>query len=142
MPAPKQPTTFDAHLGTVINSRAFIHGGRQAIADLLGLSTKTVDRKIRGEREFTVRELSLISDLLRTQPEDLVEEALKNYGDGDRQAGFTRLYNEGKDEETETSTNVGDFEEDNFDVTPEGPQEGYALAANKRRKKADTPHAE
>lgn len=38
--------------------------------------------------------------------------------------------------------NVGGVTEDDVHVTPEGPQSGYALAARRGRKKADTPHAE
>ncbi len=37
---------------------------------------------------------------------------------------------------------VGSIDEDDVHVTPEGPREGYALAARRGRKKADQPHAD
>jgi transcriptional regulator with XRE-family HTH domain len=39
-------------------------------------------------------------------------------------------------------SNVGDLTEDDFQVTPEGPQSGYDLAAKRGRKKANQPYAE
>ncbi|CAN7263346.1 helix-turn-helix domain-containing protein [Microbacterium foliorum] len=37
---------------------------------------------------------------------------------------------------------VSDLTEDDFKVTPEGPREGYTLAAKRGRKKANQPYAE
>lgn len=38
--------------------------------------------------------------------------------------------------------NVGDLTEDDIRVTPEGPKQGYALAARRGTKKANQPYAE
>lgn len=38
--------------------------------------------------------------------------------------------------------NVSGLTEDDYTVTPEGPQSGYRLAAKRGRKKADQPHAD
>lgn len=143
MPPIKKPTTFDAHLGLVIHGLAQPHGGRKRIAEEIGVSKKTVDRKITGDG-FTVRELQLIAKLLLTSPEELVERALVNYGDGDRELGFTRLYNEGHPAAEDTSaTDVGDLHEDDYEVTPGETQKAdLALAANRRPKKVDMPYAE
>lgn len=39
-------------------------------------------------------------------------------------------------------SDVGALTEDDVHVTPEGPRDGYALAAKRGRKKANEPHAE
>lgn len=40
------------------------------------------------------------------------------------------------------SANVPDAHEDDYEVTPQGPQSSFGLAAKRGRKKADIPHAE
>lgn len=138
MPAPKKATTFDAHLGKVVNGLAGAHGGREWLAALLDISKKTVDRRVIGATGFTVKELEVIADAVNMPAADIVDVALKNYGDGDRAAGLARLR-----AEDDTPTNVGDVHEDEYEVTPSGPnQSDHALAANTRPKKVNRPAAE
>lgn len=139
MAASKTPTTFDAHLGAVINGLAAAHGGRVWLADLLRTSKKTIDRRMTGDTPLLVKELEIIADAIHSTPEQLVEQALKNYGNGDRDAGFARLRAE---DAAEPMSNVGDSYEDEYDITPGGPKEGLALAANKRPKKVNVPPAD
>lgn len=142
MPAPKKPETFDAHLGAVINGLARPHGGREWLMDLLGVSKKTIDRRMTGENSLLVKELQLVADAVNSTPEDLVEQALRNYGDGDRDAGLAKLHAEARAISDAAAVDVGDVHEDDFVVTPGGPKADLALAANKRPKKVDVPHAE
>lgn len=137
MPAPKKPTTFDAHLGSVINGLAKPHGGRPRLAELLVTSKKTIDRRMAGDIPLLVKELEVIAAHVNASAESMVDQALKNYGDGDRAVGLAKLQ-----AEINPPTNVGDIDEDDFDVTPSGPKADYALTANKRPKKVDTPAAE
>jgi transcriptional regulator with XRE-family HTH domain len=91
MPAPKQPTTFDAHLGSLIADTARRKGGRPFIAKLIGVSVKTVDRRALGDGSYSVKELNIIADALNTTPLALAEQALKNYADGSVEEGMEKL---------------------------------------------------
>lgn len=91
MPAPKKPTTFDAHLGALIADSARRKGGRPFIAQLIGVSTKTVDRRALGDGSYTVKEINLIAAALNTTPTALAEQALKNYADGTVEEGMAKL---------------------------------------------------
>lgn len=94
MPAPKTPSTFDQHLGQVINGLARPRGGRPFLVELLGLSKGTIDRRMSGETAMLARELELIAPALHTTPEAIVSQALRNYGDGDAEAGRRKLAQE------------------------------------------------
>ncbi|WP_396657191.1 hypothetical protein [Microbacterium oxydans] len=91
MPAPKEPTTFDAHLGALIADSARRKGGRPWIAQLIGVSTKTVNRRALGDGGYTVKELQIIADALNTTSAELVEQALRNYSNGTAQDGIDKL---------------------------------------------------
>lgn len=94
MPAPKQPKTFDQHLGQVINGLARPLGGRPYLAELLNLSQGTIDRRMAGDTPTLARELELIAPALHTTAEAIVAQALRNYGDGDAEAGRLKLARE------------------------------------------------
>lgn len=91
MPAPKEPTTFDGHLGSLIADSARRKGGRQFIADLIGVSVKTVNRRALGDGSYTVKELQIIADALNMKPIELVERALRDYGGGTVEEGVSKL---------------------------------------------------
>lgn len=94
MPAPKQPKTFDQHLGQVINGLARPLGGRPYLAELLNLSQGTIDRRMAGDTPTLARELELIAPALHTTAEAIVAQALRNYGGGDAEAGRLKLARE------------------------------------------------
>lgn len=91
MPAPKEPTTFDGYLGSLIADSARRKGGRQFIADLIGVSVKTVNRRALGDGSYTVKELQIIADALNTTSTELVERALRDYSNGSVQDGVSKL---------------------------------------------------
>lgn len=91
MPAPKKPTTFDAHLGALIADSARRKGGRPFIAHLIGVSGKTIDRRALGDGGYTVKELHIIASALNTTATALAEQALKNYADGTVEEGMAKL---------------------------------------------------
>lgn len=94
MLAPKQPKTFDQHLGQVINGLARPLGGRPYIAKVLNVSPGTIDRRMAGDTSLLARELELIAPALHTTSEAIVSQALRNYGDGDAEAGRLKLADE------------------------------------------------
>lgn len=91
MPAPKEPTTFDGHLGSLIADSARRKGGRAFIADLIGVSVKTVNRRALGDGSYTVKELQIIADALNTTSAELVERALRDYSNGTVEEGVAKL---------------------------------------------------
>lgn len=91
MPAPKQPTTFDGHLGALIADSARRKGGRAFLAELIGVSTKTIDRRSLGDGSYTVKEINIIAAALNTTPATLAEQALKNYANGTVEEGMQKL---------------------------------------------------
>lgn len=91
MPAPKKPTTFDAHLGTLIANLADDKGGRPFVASVLGVSLKTIDRRVLGDGSYTVKEVNLIADALHMTYDEIVNLALRKYADGSREDGIRKL---------------------------------------------------
>lgn len=91
MPAPKEPTTFDGHLGSLIADSARRKGGRAFIANLIGVSVKTVNRRALGDGSYTVKELQIIADALNTTSAELVERALRDYSNGTVEEGVAKL---------------------------------------------------
>ena len=94
MPAPKEPTSFDGHLGQLISNLARGKGGRPEIAKLLGVSLKTVDRRSVGDGAYTVRDVHLIADKLNTSYEELINMALRAYSGGSEEDGIRKLIDE------------------------------------------------
>lgn len=91
MPAPKKPTSFDGHLGSIIADSARRKGGRPFIAQLIGVSAKTVDRRALGDGSYSVKELHLIADALNMSATELVERALRDYSNGTPEDGVQKL---------------------------------------------------
>lgn len=109
MPAPKDATTFDGHLGQLISNLARPHGGRKMIADLIGVSTKTIDRRALGDGGYTVRDLHLIAAELHVSAQELIDMALRAYGKGDAAEGLRKLIEvEGVHLVSEPPTNLTD----------------------------------
>lgn len=91
MPAPKEPTTFDGHLGSLIADSARRKGGRAFIAELIGVSVKTINRRALGDGSYTVKELQIIADALNMKSTELVERALRDYSNGTVEEGVAKL---------------------------------------------------
>jgi hypothetical protein len=79
-PKRKPPVTFDEHLGAVIEGVAIPFGGREFLTGLTDWSSKTVDRRIRGQAPFLVSELEVVAHATGTPAHELVGTALRNYG--------------------------------------------------------------
>lgn len=91
MPAPKAPTTFDGYLGAFIADAARRKGGRAFIAELIGVSVKTVNRRALGDGSYTVKELQIIADALNMTSTEIVERALRDYANGSVEEGIEKL---------------------------------------------------
>lgn len=91
MPAPKKPETFDEHVGSVVGGLAHAHGGRPFLVSLLDWSAQTVNRRISGSNGFTVKELQIVALELNSTSEEIVDQALRNYGGGSKDEGMRKL---------------------------------------------------
>lgn len=87
----KLPETFDQHLGSVIDGLAKARGGRPWLASLTDWSEGTVERRVTGRTEFTVKELEIVAAALGSSPSNLVGQALRNYANGSEQDGIAKL---------------------------------------------------
>lgn len=94
MPIRKLPKTFDQHLGSVIDGMAKAKGGRPWLATIAPWSPGTVERRMTGRAEFTVKELEIVANALNTTPALIVSQALRNYADGSEQDGIDKLLRE------------------------------------------------
>lgn len=81
-------------MGSLIADSARRKGGRPFIARLIGVSTKTVDRRALGDGSYSVKELHLIADALNTSVTELVERALRDYANGTVEDGVKKLIEE------------------------------------------------
>lgn len=91
MPPVKKPQTFDEHVGSVVGGLARSHGGRPYLATLLGWSMQTVHRRVSGSHGFTVKELQVIAPAINSTPEEIVDQALRNFGGGSKDEGLRKL---------------------------------------------------
>lgn len=94
MPIQKLPVTFSQHLGSVIDGLAKARGGREWLATLADWSVGTVERRMTGRTEITVKELEIVASALGTTPATIVSQALRNYADGSEQDGIEKLLSE------------------------------------------------
>lgn len=109
MPAPKKPVTFDAHLGSLIASLADDKGGRAFVASVLGVSLKTVDRRVLGDGSYTVKEVTLIAYAMNMTYDEIVDLALRRYSNGSREDGIRKLIDaEGVHLVSEAPVNISD----------------------------------
>jgi hypothetical protein len=90
----KLPVTFDQHLGSVIDGLAKSRGGRPWLATLADWSEGTVERRVTGRTEFTVKELEVVARALHTTPAEIVSQALRAYASGSEQDGIDKLLRE------------------------------------------------
>lgn len=94
MPIRKLPVTFDQHLGSVIDGMAKARGGREWLATLTRWSEGTVERRVTGRAEFSVKELEIVAAALGSSPSNIVGQALRNYANGSEQDGIAKLIRE------------------------------------------------
>lgn len=94
MPIRKLPKTFDEHLGSVVDGMAKAKGGRAWLATIARWSPGTVERRVTGRAEFTVKEMELVAEALKTTTATIVSQALRNYADGTEQGGIEKLLRE------------------------------------------------
>lgn len=94
MPIRKLPVTFDQHLGSVIDGLAKARGGREWLATLTRWSEGTVERRVTGRAEFSVKELEIVAAALGSSPVSIVGQALRNYANGSEQDGIAKLLRE------------------------------------------------
>ncbi|WP_341945690.1 hypothetical protein [Microbacterium sp. LWH11-1.2] len=90
----KLPETFDQHLGSVIDGLAKARGGRPWLASLTDWSEGTVERRVTGRTEFTVKELEIVAAALGSSPATIVSHALRNYANSTEQDGVAKLLRE------------------------------------------------
>lgn len=90
----KLPVTFDQHLGSVIDGLAKARGGRPWLATLTDWSEGTVERRVTGRTEFTVKELEIVAAALGSSPATIVSHALRNYANSTEQDGINKLLRE------------------------------------------------
>lgn len=100
-------------------------GTLQRILDVLGVSTDTEPQFDRDTEMW----MGMVGGMLQALPIDRRNRA--------GQAAVNAVA-----EELTGNANVLRVTEDDYQVTPEGPREGWALAAKRGRKKANQPHAE
>lgn len=166
------PRDLTRYVAGVIRAEMAKQGvSQEEMADVAGVSQSQFSKMIRGVRPITIDQFAAIAEALDIDFAGTFEAAeryLDNYMEPPRSPvryvlGGVRLQEpEDMREEFENgapiippyesrrrkpvlvsiSTDVGGFEEDDFEVTPGGPKSGLALAANKRPKKVDIPHAE
>lgn len=84
MPPKKQPVTFDAWLGKVIDDETVTRGGRAAVAAWIGVSEQSVNRRARGEVPYFAREVEIISHRVGVSTAEMVARALRGYGGMDK----------------------------------------------------------
>lgn len=94
MPIRKLPVSFDQHLGSVIDGLARARGGRSWLASLTDWSEGTVERRMTGRTEITVKELEIVAAALSTTPAAIVSQALRNYAGGTEDDGINKLLTE------------------------------------------------
>lgn len=75
-----QPVSFDSWLGKVLDDEAAPHGGRPAIAEWIGVSEQSVNRRARGEVAYLAREVEIVAARIGVPTAELVERALARYG--------------------------------------------------------------
>lgn len=83
--------SFDWHLGAVVEGLAIPHGGRQFLISLLPWSRNTLIRRIKGEAEFTVKELEVVADAVNSTAGEIIAQALRNYSNGSADDGLRKL---------------------------------------------------
>lgn len=89
--------TFDAHLGSLITNLARGKGGRELLAGLLGVTTKTISRRSVGNGEYTVRELNIVARAVGMTTEELLNVALRNYSGSTAEEGVRMLMAEAEE---------------------------------------------
>lgn len=85
------PETFDQHLGSVIDGMAKAKGGRPWLASIAPWSLGTVERRVTGRAEFTVKELELVAAALNTTRAEIVSQALRIFANGTEEEGIAKL---------------------------------------------------
>lgn len=80
MPKRKTPVTFDEWLGKVIDDETGPSGGRPAVAQWVGISEQSVNRRARGDVPYLVREVEVIAHRLGIETHELVDRALARFG--------------------------------------------------------------
>jgi len=108
MPIRKLPTTFDQHLGSVIDGLAKSRGGRTWLATLTTWSEGTVERRMTGRTEITVKELEIVASALSTTAASIVSQALRNYANGSEQDGIDKLLREAAPAVSEPPTSLAE----------------------------------
>lgn len=165
------PRDLTRYVAGVIRAEMAKQGvSQEEMAEVAGVSQSQLSKMIRGLRAITIDQFAAIAYALEIDFAGTfaaAEKYLSEYIEPPRavkryvQEGvrLPEPFDEGKwfDDEPviplyeksrrkpkppTAAGDVGGFEEDDFEVTPGGPKSGLALAANKRPKKVDIPHAE
>lgn len=79
----KQPATFDGWLGKVIDDETATEG-RAAVAEWIGVSEQSVNRRARGEVPYLAREVEIIAGKIGVPTSELVAHALRRFGGIDK----------------------------------------------------------
>lgn len=125
--------TFDDWLGKVIDDAARPFGGRAKIAEWIGISPKTAERKGRGESPYLVREVEIIASHVNESASKLASDALSKYG------GIAKLLREeGGDQSGEGPSSVRPPKGPRPMSDPSGNSDDLAVARKHREAKART----
>ena len=79
----KQPATFDGWLGKVIDDETETTG-RATVAEWIGVSEQSVNRRARGEVPYLAREVEIIAEKINIPTAELVGHALRRFGGIDK----------------------------------------------------------
>lgn len=79
-PRKKTPVTFDEWLGKTIDDETNARGGRAVVAQWIGASPQSVNRRARGEVPYLAREVEIIANRIDIPTAELVSRALRGFG--------------------------------------------------------------
>lgn len=131
MPKRVLPTTFDQHLGAVIDGMSKPFGGRAWLVTLMDWSGGTVERRVTGRTEFTVKELTVVAEKMNVTRSTIVEQALRNYSGGSVEDGVAKLIAEVRPEVSEAIVSLDERRSKSIADMSDEELEGLRSVANK-----------
>lgn len=106
------PVKFDAWLGKIVDDETQTYGGRAAVAEWIGVSEQTMNRRARGEAPYLAREITIIAKRIEIPVAEIVTRALRGYG------GMDKLIAEYQTK-SEPPANIADYRQPDLATMPE-----------------------